>query len=81
MKRCPYAIASAACDRAPGEEFGRRTGNLRMRPFSDRVKVRTLNWGLAGGYEPRANKYPRTTGGGNNWASSASECRFRIGVL
>ncbi|MQL82996.1 hypothetical protein Taro_015474 [Colocasia esculenta] len=27
-RRCPYAIASAACDRAPREEIWRRTGNL-----------------------------------------------------
>ncbi|MQM15662.1 hypothetical protein Taro_048609 [Colocasia esculenta] len=34
-----------------------------MRPFTDQVKVPILNWGLAGGSDPRANKYPRPTGG------------------
>ncbi|MQM22639.1 hypothetical protein Taro_055695 [Colocasia esculenta] len=63
VKRCPYEIASAARDRAPAEEFGRPTGNLRMRPFTDRVEVPILNWGLEGGSDPRANKYPRPTGG------------------
>ncbi|MQM21255.1 hypothetical protein Taro_054292 [Colocasia esculenta] len=44
-------------------EFGRRTENLRMRPFTDRVDVTTLNWGLTGGSDLRANKYPRPTRG------------------
>ncbi|MQL88266.1 hypothetical protein Taro_020816 [Colocasia esculenta] len=35
-----------------------------MRPFTDRVEVPILNLGLAGGSDPRANKYPRPTGGG-----------------
>ncbi|MQM23107.1 hypothetical protein Taro_056169 [Colocasia esculenta] len=35
-----------------------------MRPFTDRVEVPILNWGLAGGSDPRANKYLRPTGGG-----------------
>ncbi|MQL82668.1 hypothetical protein Taro_015151 [Colocasia esculenta] len=34
-----------------------------MRPFTDRVEVSILNWGLAGGSYSRANKYPRPTGG------------------
>ncbi|MQM23716.1 hypothetical protein Taro_056783 [Colocasia esculenta] len=34
-----------------------------MRLFTDRVEVPILNWGLAGGSDPRANKYPRPTGG------------------
>ncbi|MQL78754.1 hypothetical protein Taro_011191 [Colocasia esculenta] len=34
-----------------------------MRPFTDQVEVPILNWGLAGGSDPRANKYPRPTGG------------------
>ncbi|MQM04009.1 hypothetical protein Taro_036796 [Colocasia esculenta] len=37
-----------------------------MRPSIDRVEVPILNWGLAGGSDPRANKYPRPTGGGGN---------------
>ncbi|MQM23422.1 hypothetical protein Taro_056486 [Colocasia esculenta] len=58
-----YPRPTGARDRASGEEFGRRTGNLRMRPFTDRVEVSILNWGLAGGFDPRANKYPHPTGG------------------
>ncbi|MQL81579.1 hypothetical protein Taro_014047 [Colocasia esculenta] len=34
-----------------------------MRPFTDRVEVPILNWGLAGGSDLRANKYLRPTGG------------------
>ncbi|MQL72315.1 hypothetical protein Taro_004638 [Colocasia esculenta] len=60
-KGCPYVIASAARDHPPGEEFWRRTGNIRMRPFADRVEVSILNWGLAGGSDRWANKYPHPT--------------------
>ncbi|MQL86820.1 hypothetical protein Taro_019353 [Colocasia esculenta] len=49
-----------------------------MRPFTDRVEVPILNWGLAGGSDPRANKYPRPTGGA---FSTVSECRLRIVVI
>ncbi|MQM07003.1 hypothetical protein Taro_039834 [Colocasia esculenta] len=34
-----------------------------MRPFTDWVEVPILNWGLAGGSDPRANKYLHPTGG------------------
>ncbi|MQM23281.1 hypothetical protein Taro_056345 [Colocasia esculenta] len=34
-----------------------------MRPFTYRVEVPILNWGLVGGSDPWANKYPRPTGG------------------
>ncbi|MQM22086.1 hypothetical protein Taro_055134 [Colocasia esculenta] len=55
----------SVCDRIDGlrprsrRGILRRTGNLRMRPFSDRVEVSILNWGLAGGSDPRAYRYLR----------------------
>ncbi|MQM00584.1 hypothetical protein Taro_033321 [Colocasia esculenta] len=61
-----------------------------MRPATDRVEVPILNWGLAGYFDPQANKYPGPTGGGKfgpgtefsetSALSTVSECRFRIVV-
>ncbi|MQM04458.1 hypothetical protein Taro_037257 [Colocasia esculenta] len=55
----------SVCDRIDGRRprsrrgILRRTRNLRMRPFTDRVEVPIPNWGLAGGFDPRANRYLR----------------------
>ncbi|MQM09349.1 hypothetical protein Taro_042218 [Colocasia esculenta] len=56
---------ASVCDRIDGSRprsrrgILSRTGNLRMRPFTNRVEVPILNWVLAGGSDTRANRFLR----------------------